>query len=274
MNKKILIGLIIVLFLGIGTLIYNVTIGSDKINLTDEECFEFDEENGKITGYKSICDSEINIPNKIKGKEVKAIGSFAFARKEITKVKLPEGLIEIGIGAFEDNLIEKIEIPKSVTTIKTYAFRKNKIKKINIGENVTNIGMAAFNDNQMKEKQAFIYMRTEKGIDEETVVSYAGKERKRVVVPEQVTMLYVSSFADCGIEEIVLSDKLERIEGRALENNKLTSLRIPKSVIIINDGALSGNELKEIIVYGKENIEEFSNFDLTGIDSKIIKFKK
>ena len=274
MNKKILIGLIIVLFLGIGTLIYNVTIGEDKIGKTDEACFEFDEESGKITGYKEICDTEVNIPSKINGKKVKAIGSFAFARREITKVKLPEGLEEIGIGAFEDNLIEKVEIPKSVKEIKTLAFHKNKIKKLEIGENVTNIGMAAFNDNQMKEKQAFIYMRTEKGINEEIVVSYAGKERKRVVVPEQATMLYVSSFADCGIEEIVLSDKLERIEGRALENNKLTSLRIPNSVIIINDGALSGNELKEIIVYGKENIEEFSNFDLTGIDSKIIQFKK
>lgn len=274
MNKKILIGLIIVLFLGIVTLIYNVTIGSDKINLTDEACFEFDKESGKITGYKSICDIEINIPQKINGKEVKAIGSFAFAKKGITKIKLPEGLEEIGIGAFEDNLIEKLEIPKSVTTIKTYAFRKNKIKKLDMGENVTNIGMAAFNDNQMKEKKAFIYMRTEKGIDEETVVSYAGKERKKVVIPDKVTMIYLSAFADCEIEEIVLNEKLERIESRAFENNKLKTITIPESVIIINQDTFSGNELTKINVQGKKNIEEFSNFDLTNIDKSIIKFEK
>lgn len=274
MNKKLLIGLIVVLVLGLGFLIYNVTIGQDNVGKTDEVCFEFDEESGKITGYKEICDTEINIPKTIKGKKVKAIGSFAFARKEITKIKLPEGLEEIGIGAFDDNLIERVEIPSTVTTIKAYAFRKNRIKKLEIGENVTDIGLAAFNNNQMKEKEAFIYMRSERGIDNETVVSYAGKERKRVLVPNQVTMLYLNSFADCEIEEIVLSDKLERIEGKALEGNKIKSIRIPNSVIIINQDALSGNNLKEIIVYGKKNIEEFSYFDLTGIDKEIIKFEK
>ena len=117
-------------------------------------------------------------------------------------------------------------------------------------------------------------MRAEKGIDEEMVVSYAGKERQKVEVPKQVTMLYLNSFADCGIEEIVLNDKLERIESRALENNKLKSIKIPSSVIIINQGALSDNDLKEIIVYGKTRIEDFSYIDISGLDEKILKFEK
>lgn len=60
----------------------------------------------------------------------------------------------------------------------------------------------------------------------------------------------------------------------ALENNKLTSIAIPNSVIVINEGAFSGNELKEIIIYGKQDVEEFGYIDLTGIDKEIIKFKK
>ena len=274
MNKKILTVLVLVLGVGIIYLGFNlITGGGSNIPLTEEDCFEINEE-GKITAYKEMCDVEVNIPEKIKGIKVKAIGSFVFARKEITKLVLPEGLEEIGIGAFEENLIEKVEIPSTVKTIKTLAFNNNKISKLKLGDNVTEIGNAAFNNNELKDSEAFIYMRSEKGIDETIVVSYAGKERKKVKVPSNVTMLYLKSFANCNIEEIILSENLERIEANALEGNKLTSIAIPNSVIVINEGALSDNDLKEIIIFGKKSLDEFGNFDLTNIDEKIIKFEK
>lgn len=274
MNKKTLTTLIVVVGIGIIYLGFNlITGGGSSIPLTEEDCFEIDKE-GKITAYKEICDIEVNIPAKIKGVKVKKIGSFVFARRGITKLELPEGLEEIGIGAFEENLIEKVEIPKTVKTIKTLAFSNNKISKLKMGENVTSIGNAAFNNNQLKEKEAFIYMRDEKGINEEIVVSYAGKERKMVKIPSNVKMLYLKSFADCGIKEIILSENLERIEASAFENNKLTTIAIPNSVIVVNDGAFSGNKLKEITVYGKKSLDEFGNFDLKDIDEKIVKFKK
>ena len=274
MNKKLLTILVIVAGVGLIYLGINlITGGGSNIPLTEQDCFEIDKK-GKITAYKEICDVEVNIPEKINGVKVKSIGSFVFARREITKLVLPEGLEEIGIGAFEENLIEKVEIPTTVKTIKTLAFNNNKISKLKMGDNVTNIGNAAFNNNQLKDSEAFIYMRTEDGINEEIVISYAGKERKKVKIPSNVTMLYLKSFADCGIEEIILSENLERIEAGALEDNKLTSIAIPNSVIVVNDGALSGNKLKEVVIFGKKSLDEFGNFDLTNIDKKIVKFEK
>lgn len=272
MNKNIIIGLLISVTIGLFSLAYYFTIGKNVVELTSEDCFEIDEKTGKITAYKDLCDVEVNIPEKIKGKTVKEIGSFVFSSKGIKKIILPDTLEVIGIGAFSDNEIEKVIIPENVKTIKSMAFKNNKIKKLEIGSKVSNIGIAAFNNNQLKGDSAFIYMRTEKGIDETVIIGYAGSERKKVKIPEQTTMIYLNAFTDCDIESVNFNKNLERIEGRAFENNKLTKITLPKSVIIVNQDAFNNNPLKEIEVLGKKSISDFSNFDLESINEDIIKF--
>ena len=49
-------------------------------DITQEMCDELNALTGngwKSSKYKEICDTEVNIPSKINGKKVKAIGSFA-----------------------------------------------------------------------------------------------------------------------------------------------------------------------------------------------------
>lgn len=275
MDSKILKILIVVISLGVVVLLANVFSSTNKnIKETEEECFTFDLEKGEITGYKEICGSEVKIPKKINGKEVKKIGNNAFREKGLTKVIIGEGIEEIGIGAFTNNEIETLELSKTIKTIKPLAFQNNKIKKLEIPESVTTIGFKSFNNNLVNKKQAFIYQRTEKGINEKVLIGYAGKERKKVKVPEEVEQIYLYAFSGCGIEEIELNDKLERIESGAFEDNKLTSIEIPRSVIIINQGAFTGNpNLKNIIVKGKNRIEEFSLFNVEELDTSVITFK-
>ena len=145
MSKKILVTLIITVLLGSGVLVYNVFFKEDKVKLSQEECFEIDE-NGVITNYKQVCGTEVNIPSKINKIEVKEIAKYVFKEKGLTKLILPETLKVIGISAFEGNNIETLIIPDSVENIKPYAFYKNKIEKLTIGTGVTNIGIKAFND--------------------------------------------------------------------------------------------------------------------------------
>ncbi len=273
MNKKLLIILVVVILFGLGVLIFNI-IGKAVMEETDSKCFEFNEETGEITGYKDICGTEIRIPSEIEGVKVVSIGKFVFDEKNLTKLILPDTLQTIGIGAFQNNGIKELIIPDSVINVKALAFYSNKIEKLTIGKGVVNIGIEAFNNNQLKRKDAFIYMRDQNGMVDGTVVGYGGAERDNVIVPDDVTMLYLSALADCNIKEITLNDKLERIESSSLSNNKLTEITIPESVIIVGQNAFLGNDLDKIIINGKDSLDDFSLFDVTGIDKKIIEFEK
>ena len=270
MNKKILIALLVVIPLGI-LLIYNVFIKETKPELTNEQCFEITEE-GVITEYKEICGTEVNIPSKIKGIEVKEITRYVFREKGLTKLVLPETLEVIGISAFEGNNLEELIIPDNVKEIKPYAFYRNKIKTLKIGKGVTSIGIKAFNDNQV-EKDAFIYMRNKDGISKEVIIGYAGKERENVKIPEGVDTLYLSALSGCKIKNITLNEELERIEMEALEDNELKEIIVPKNVTVIEKDALNGNDIEKITVIGKKSIEEFTSFDITYLDESIIHYQ-
>ena len=75
-------------------------------------------------------------------------------------------------------------------------------------------------------------------------------------------------------KNIEINEKLERIETGAFENNNLTSIEIPKNVMIINQGAFIGNsELKEIKIKGKSKVEDFGLFNTEELDTSIITFE-
>ena len=225
MNKKLLITLIVVLLIG-GVFIVVKKCRKEKIAVTSESCFAI--ENGKIIKYDTICGKELNIPSQISNEAVKEIGSNVFKDKELTKVVIPEGVETIGTHAFSGNNIEYLSLPSTLKNIGPYSFMNNKLTKIDIPEAVTNIGFGAFNNNLVKSKDdAFIYMRGAK----EILVSYAGAD-KDVVIPSNVTELYLYSLSGCELTSIKLNDGLERIYTNALANNKLTKIVIPSSVTV------------------------------------------
>ena len=115
----------------------------------DESCFTFDETTGTITYYSALCVKDVNIPREINGVEVKAIGEYAFASKQLTSVTIPNSITTIELGAFAGNQLTSITIPDSVTTIENSAFSSNQLTSVTIGNNVTTIGDSAFADNQL-----------------------------------------------------------------------------------------------------------------------------
>ncbi|MBD5081587.1 MAG: leucine-rich repeat domain-containing protein [Ruminococcaceae bacterium] len=134
-----------------------------------------------ITGYKGK-QTVISVPPKIGKNAVTAIGKEAFSpkaariddkardvRKEITEIRLPDSIKEIGNAAFSGceklrlvnipigvekipdfafmdcHKLEKIEIPGSVRSVGQYAFVEcEKIKEVVIAEGTVEIGQSAF----------------------------------------------------------------------------------------------------------------------------------
>lgn len=136
----------------------------------ENACFGYKEDKEiTITGYSEKCSKNVEIPEKINDKVVTKIGTYAFAKMQITNVKipstvtviedfaflennltevnLPESLTEIGYGAFETNKLKNVTIPDKVETIKHYAFYDNNLETFTIGKSVEDINLFALSKN-------------------------------------------------------------------------------------------------------------------------------
>jgi hypothetical protein len=99
-----------------------------------------------ITGYVGQSQS-VNIPAKIDGKPVTAIGRRAFINKQQLKsVTIPTGVTSIGEEAFVDCAsLTSITLPASLTSIAFAAFGEcESLTSVTIPKSVTSIGQHAF----------------------------------------------------------------------------------------------------------------------------------
>jgi len=197
-------------------------------------------------------------PGKISGlnfgknSRLTAIPFRAFAYNEITRVAVPDGVVEIGgyaffgnkiksleigvpsfkkdssrnrygydggrvkiigKGAFQSNRLELVDIRGIVESISDSAFENNEITSLTLGDRVVTIGARAFDDNKIGSVTF--------GFDLKTIGDHA--------------------FADNQITQIVFGPSLETIESWAFENNKITVIKFPESVLEIGEGAFAGN---------------------------------
>lgn len=256
MKNKILVGVIVVSLIGI--ILLGINLFKGNIKETSEDCFEFNKETKTITAYLDVCETEVSIPDKIKGVEVEKIASYAFRDKGIEKLVLPETLKEVGIGAFYGNKINSLKLNEGLEQIKAYAFFQNKIEKIEIPTSVKTIGISAFNNNELKDKYAFIYQRNEDGTENKSMLIGYGGKNKEVEIPEGVEMIYLSALSENGIKSITFSSTVERIEFNALSDNEIEEITIPKNIMHLGENALMNNPIEKITIEGKKSIEEFN----------------
>lgn len=103
-----------------------------------------------ITGYQGQTRINLKIPSKLGGADVTKIGSYAFEKKILTGVTLPNTLEEVGEYAFKGNNLTSLTIPGSMTTVKESAFEDAGIltlQTIIINEGVKYIEKKAFDSN-------------------------------------------------------------------------------------------------------------------------------
>ncbi|MEF8836631.1 MAG: leucine-rich repeat domain-containing protein, partial [Candidatus Bipolaricaulota bacterium] len=176
---------------------------------TDSIYFEFDKGSGAITGYDTAGGREIIIPAKIAGVVVKEIGTGAFYKKELTSVRIPEGVVVIGTQAFQENNLTSVKIPDSVKVIGDWAFAVNELISVEIPFSVEVIGDGAFGKNKL-------------------------------------TALVIGSGAGADGEEVEKSSGLKEIGKQAFQENQLTSVELPDSMTVIGDWAFSINDLTSL----------------------------
>lgn len=288
-RKIIVISLIAFLFIMVGGYAafqtnLNIAAKGNIIN-TPDECFEVSDNGdgtGTITNYDASCGSEVKIPERINNLTITKISAAtytgttfvgSFALKGLTKVILPDTLIEIGSYAFAHGQFETITIPQNVVTISGHAFASGSLTSINLNEGLETIGTGAFEYNNLTDlvipksvknlnytiasgnlingDSAFIYARDENGeIDDTTLISFGDRKRKQVVIPSNVKIIISSAFvSDDEVEQVIIPDsvtdirawafwsmpKLSRVDiGFGIENISSSAFHVTPNLDVIN----------------------------------------
>ena len=181
---------------------------------------------------------------------VKEIGKDAFSNTRIKSVVLPQfvdplksedGFTEIGEGAFYNcQQLESAKIEGAVSIMGNENWLANdifnrcyKLSSLEIPASVTHIGSNAF---------------TETAIEE-------------FVGSENVVEIYPETFANCEeLEKVDLSaTKIERINESLFENTpKLSEIKFPEGLLLIDQYAFKQSGLKELAVPAKSNALAFT----------------
>lgn len=129
----------------------------------------------------------------------------------LASVTMPENVTSIGDSAFEwCMLLSSVIMPESVTSIGDSAFSScSSLKSVTIPNSVTSIGDSAFSS-------CF--------------------SLKSVTIPNSVTSIGDSAFRDCiSLTSVTIPDGVISIGYRAFLNCQLTSVRLPDTIIQIED---------------------------------------
>lgn len=131
---------------------------------------------------------------------------------------------------------------------------KRTIMKVVIEDGVTSIGRDAFHgccnllDVELPDSISSIGSQ-----------AFCNTRLARIEIPKSMTVVGAKAFWGCeNLEEVVLHDEVTELQDLAFSNcNKLTALTIPKSVVMIETGALSNNNIEDVYYKGSE--EQWKN---------------
>ena len=199
---------------------------------------EFDRLIGTICKYKGN-KLKIEIPEGIT-----CIGSYAFRRRKVKSIRIPQSLRYIESHAFEDCVnLKEIIIPKNVELIDDFAFWGcTKLEKV-IFENpdIIKIGIRAFEGTKFQEK-----IIKEKG--EFIIGSFLVKvpsNVKKYIVPDGITSICGCAFNKSELSELVIPEGVTYIGKYAFADSKLKNISLPESLREISDCAFMDCELLE-----------------------------
>lgn len=209
---------------------------------------------------------------------VEIIAKNAFKNKKLTKVVFPKSLKVIEEGAFTGNDLTEITLESSVD-IKEKAFANNKLKKV-IFKSPSKVAAHAFYKNEIEEVRGkFIYLdfyAFEKNpifdkngflIVNHTLLYYCG-EKTELVIPEGVENIGEEAIKEKGVLKIIFPKSLKKIEENALVGNPLIE------VVFQSDVVLAKNS------FGEETIKREIQIELKKLETNqelretIIEIKK
>lgn len=207
---------------------------------------------------------EFVVPNDVYGISVGAFNGCS----EITAVKLPEGIDNIGSMAFYNcTALASVNLPETVTWIDAYSFQGcTSLETLEIPEGVSDIGAHAFDGTPFLEKLIeqdplvvingiLVDGTALKGevVIPDTVTEITGgafvpaHENEntvltKVTLPEGLTIVDYDAFEDCtALETVILPESIRYIRFSAFENCiSLKSIDLPSGLISIGMCAFRG----------------------------------
>ncbi len=217
------------------------------------------------------------------------IDDAAFKNNGLTEVTIPDSVTAIGNNAFQGNQLTHINIPASVITIGSHAFTSNVLTLIecqaSTAVTIANIsGSARFDSHAgidltippgtqtLYDNKGWLGFKSSIEIFSENGFNY------RIISETDKTVAVMVSPDKIGVIEIPetvahLSNNYTVIEidDAAFQNNGLTEVTIPDSMLIIGEGAFQGNQLTRVVIPEKvTNIGDYAfyNNQLVEVESK------
>lgn len=214
---------------------------------------------GYIGDLREFTDNKFIIPAERNGVKLKVIQANFVQGLPIAgwEVVIPSTVTHIGTTAFWGCNIAKVNLPEGLVSIGNAAFYVNRLTELHIPSTVTYIGPYAFNNNQVIDPvQSIVYNRSSSGVDYSSIISYAGRNRSNIVIPEVMN----------GVP-------LKRIENHAFAYISSGGvMRIPPTVNYIGTNAFSINNLTSLDngdgVLGKPFV--YARKETGGIDNTTI----
>ena len=220
-----------------------------------------------ITGLGDNCFSlagkikEVSLPLTLK-----TIGNNVFLDHNLTNVILPEGITSISYNAFANNSIETINLPNTLTSIQSNAFSGNKIKSIKIPTGISIIESSTFFGNKIEEL-----------IIPPNIVSIQGSAFgnnliKSIFIPNTLSFLGDWAFYNNGLEKLTFEDgcKLSQILSYCFCQNKLTNVKLPNSIIVVDQHAFEYNTVLTSVSFNtslkKIGKQAFTGCKLASVD--------
>ena len=194
--------------------------------------------NGVLLGFnRSFSDSDIaqfrnlDILSENWGAEaITSINNYAFQKKQLTSVIIPNSVTSIGNGAFNENQLTSVTIPNSVTSIEAWAFQTNQLTSVIIPNSITRIGRSAFSNNQLTS----------------------------VTIPNSVTSIGDGAFSNNQLTSVTIPNSVTNIENYAFFKNQLKSVTIPNSVKTIGGSAFSINPLTSVTIGANVKLDDYA----------------
>ena len=191
--------------------------------------------------------------------QVRTIGNYSFADCPLFAVNITDTLLtSIGDGAFmnDTGYVLDVTIPNKVSRIGYATFRNSGIKTVNLN-NVTSIGSEAFS-------QAFNLYDVNFGKTEtiEYRAFYDDPKLETVKLSDSVYHVATQAFQKCSISSLDLN-KIQRLDYQAFDNNKLTEIYLPKSLVFLTESSIfSDNPLvKATVAYDTLSNTNVINFE-------------
>lgn len=171
------------------------------------------------------------------GSQLTTIDSKAFYNcKQLTSIKLPEGLQRIGLQAFMNSALLSIEIPNSVTSIEDQAFDGSLIASVTLPTATRSKGS--------------LYPK----------IFNNCKNLTSVEIPDGWEYIGEYMFAGCeSLSSITLSDDITEIGQYAFQKTSITTLEMPNTVTVVGKYAFSECKSLETVKFST-NVTEIADY--------------